>query len=89
MRFWRGQRAWSRRRDTPRATPTIAVLVAGTAAILVCVALLSAWLLWDARRVAWEHAAQSSATITAALEHDITHTIEIYDLSLRAVVDGL
>ncbi|HEV8679988.1 MAG TPA: ATP-binding protein [Stellaceae bacterium] len=89
MRFWRGQQARPLRRDMPRATPSIVTLVAGVAGVLVCVALLSAWLLWDARRIAWEHAAQSSATIAATVEHDITYTFELYDLSLQSVVDGL
>ena len=46
-------------------------------------------MIWDARRVTETHAIQSSANIVAALAHDIERNIEIYDLSLRAVVDGL
>ena len=89
MRVWRAEQARPLRRDAPRAAPSIAPLVAGAAGVLACIALLSAWLLWDARQAAWRHAAQSSATIAAALDHDITHTFELYDLSLQGVVDGL
>jgi PAS domain S-box-containing protein len=64
-------------------------LVAGAALVLVGVVLLTGWLLWDARRVAWEHAAQSSRNLAGTIENDITHTIELYDLSLQAVADGL
>ena len=90
MWFWWGRQAPLQRRDpAPRTTPSISLLVAGAATVLMCVVLLSAWLLWDARRIVWQHAAQSSANLAATVEHDITHTLELYDLSLQAVVDGL
>ncbi len=90
MRLWSGWRLRPLRRDAPRqATPQVRLLIAGAAGVLVCVVLLTAWLLWDARRVAWEHAVQSSENVASTLEHDITHTIELYDLSLQAVVNGL
>jgi PAS domain S-box-containing protein len=90
MRFWWGRQTRPLRRDkAPQATPSITLLVAGAAGVLVSVVLLSAWLLWDARRIALQDAAQSSANLVATVEHDITHTFELYDLSLQAVVDGL
>src|SRR5216684_1025256 len=73
----------------PKAAPSIRLLVLGAAGILVCVMLLTGWLLWDARRVALEHAAQSRDNLAAAIEHDVERTIELYDLSLQAVIDGL
>ncbi|HVC56345.1 MAG TPA: ATP-binding protein [Stellaceae bacterium] len=90
MRLWRGWRARPAPRDiAPRTPLSIRLLVAGAAGILGCVILLTAVLLGDARRVALDHAAQSSANVAATLEHDITRTIELYDLSLQAVVDGV
>ncbi len=51
----------------PKAAPSIRLLVLGAAGILVCVMLLTGWLLWDARRVALEHAAQSRDNVAAAI----------------------
>jgi PAS domain S-box-containing protein len=90
MRFWRRCPAGRLQRDAaPDAGPSIRLLVVGATGILVAVLLLTAWLLWDARRVAWEHAAQSSENVASTLDHDITHTIELYDLSLQAVASSL
>ncbi len=50
---------------------------------------LMAWTLSDERQVTWERAVETSQNLGAALAHDIDRNIEIYDLSLRAVVDGL
>ncbi len=52
----------------PKAAPSIRLLVLGAAGVLVCVMLLTGWLLWDARRVALEHAAQSRDNVAAAIE---------------------
>ena len=73
----------------PKAAPSIRLLVLGAAGVLVCVMLLTGWLLWDARRIALEHAAQARDNLAAAIEHDVERTIELYDLSLQAVIDGL
>ena len=90
MRLWSGWRARQSCRDTvPRAVPSIGLLIAGGAIVLVAVILLTGFLLWDARRAAWEHAAQANANLAATIEHDITRTIELYELSLQAVVDGV
>ena len=61
------------------------------AAILVVTGIiaLAAWISWDSRRVAYNHAVQAAENIAALLEHDIRRNIESYDLSLQAVVDGL
>src|SRR5712691_757236 len=73
----------------PKAAPSIRLLVLGAAGVLVCVMLLTGWLLCDARRIALEHAAQARDNLAAAIEHDVERTIELYDLSLQAVIDGL
>jgi PAS domain S-box-containing protein len=73
----------------PKETPSIRLLILGAAGILVCVMLLAGLLLWDARRTALEHAAQSRDNVAAAIEHDVERTIELYDLSLQAAIEGL
>src|SRR5712691_11696296 len=73
----------------PKAAPSIRLLVLGAAGVLVCVMLLTGWLLWDARRVALEYATQSRDNVAAAIEHDVERTVELFDLSLQAVIDGL
>jgi two-component system, sensor histidine kinase and response regulator len=50
---------------------------------------LMAWTLSDERRVTWQHAIDISQNLGAALAHDIDRNIEIYDLSLRAVINGM
>lgn len=90
MRLWSGWRARRSHRGTaPRVAPSIGLLIAASATVLATVILLTGFLLWDARRVAWRHAVQANENVAATIEHDITRTIELYDLSLRAVVDGL
>ncbi len=49
----------------PKAAPSIRLLVLGAAGVLVCVMLLTGWLLWDARRIALEHAAQARDNLAA------------------------
>src|ERR1700719_4712890 len=90
MGLWRGSNAHPPGGEAaPKAAPSIRLLVLGADGVLVCVMLLTGGLLWDARRVALEHAAQSRDNVAAAIEHDIERTIELYDLSLQAVIDGL
>jgi PAS domain S-box-containing protein len=50
---------------------------------------LTAWMIWDAHRIRWAHAVQTSENLASALGHDIQRNIEIYDLSLRALIEGL
>src|SRR5256885_16996084 len=61
------------------------------AAILVVAGIvaLAAWISWDSRRTAYNHAVQAAENIAALLGHDIRRNIESYDLSLQPVVDGL
>ena len=90
MRLWAARPARSLPGDAARqARPPVQVLVTGAAVVLAGILLATGWLLWDARRVAWDHAVQSSANLASTIEHDITRTIELYDLSLQAVLSGL
>lgn len=61
---------------------TVALVVAG-----FCAA--SALMLADLRRDTWDQAVTSERNLVAALAQDIDRNIELYDLSLRAVADGL
>ncbi|HVB17723.1 MAG TPA: ATP-binding protein [Stellaceae bacterium] len=87
--WWRWPTRRWRRGVSSRAAPSIRLVFAGAVGVLFSVILLTGWLVWDARRIAWEHATQSSENVAAAVAHDISRTIELYDLSLQAVVDGL
>lgn len=46
-------------------------------------------ILWEMRRADWEKASQASINVVATIGADIARNIELYDLSLQAVVDGL
>jgi len=64
-------------------------LFAGAALAALGVLAVAAWMITDARRVVWDHAVQSSENLLGALDHDIERNIELYDLSLQSVIDGL
>lgn len=50
---------------------------------------VSVLMLLDLRQDAWEKAEQTSKNLVQVLERDIARNIEMYDLSLRGVVDNL
>ncbi len=74
--------AGARRRPVKRLVATI--FVVGLCFCAICIKVLL-----DARRAAWDHAAQTAASLVATLESDIARNIESYDLSLRGVIDNL
>lgn len=51
--------------------------------------VVSGLMLLDLRQDAWDRAEQTSKNLVQVLERDIARNIEMYDLSLRAVVDNL
>lgn len=51
--------------------------------------VVSALMLLDLRRDAWDKAEQTSKNLLQVIERDITRNVEIFDLSLQAVVDNL
>ena len=51
--------------------------------------IVSASMLLDLRRDAWDKAEQTSRNLMQVIERDIARNVEIIDLSLRAVVDNL
>lgn len=71
-----------------RGTP-LRLLLAGAAAAVAVIIVLIGLLIWDAYRLTRAHAIQSAENLASALEHDIARNIEMYDLSLQAVADGL
>ena len=67
-----------------------------TKTVLICCALatlsafmLCGWMLSDAREDATRQADQAAGNIAAAVEQDVARNIELFDLSLQAVIDGL
>jgi diguanylate cyclase (GGDEF)-like protein len=81
----------------PHANPAAAVaprrpvkrLIATIFVVALCFCAICGKVLLDARRAAWEQAAQVATSLVATLQSDILRTIESYDLSLRGVVDNL
>lgn len=64
------------------------VLVAGIVLLLFSWGL-STLLLIDARRDALDHAIENAHNLMLLIERDIARNIELYDLSLQNVVDGI
>jgi diguanylate cyclase (GGDEF)-like protein len=57
--------------------------------VTLALAAVSASMLLDLRRDAWNQATLSSESLLKVLAQDIARTLEIYDLSMQGVVDGL
>jgi PAS domain S-box-containing protein len=65
------------------------LLVFGGFLLFAGLAALAAYMSWDARRVAWAHAVQSSDNLLSAFDDNLKRSLTTYDLSLQNVVDGL
>ncbi|WP_409362709.1 diguanylate cyclase [Burkholderia sp. Bp8986] len=80
------------RRHTATAVARIlsprGVLVAGVVLLLFSWGL-STSLLIEARHDAYDHAVENARNLMLLIERDISRNIELYDLSLQNVVDGL
>jgi signal transduction histidine kinase len=61
----------------------------GALFVVLGLAASAAWLVYDARQAVWDRAAQATDNVLGVLEHDIRRSIQIYDLSLQGVIDGL
>jgi PAS domain S-box-containing protein len=72
-----------------RRIRTIRLLLVGASLVVGGIVAVVGWMIWDARRATWEHAVHSSQNVAFVLEHDIARNVELYDLSLRAVIEGL
>lgn len=64
-------------------------LIAASIAVAVGLWILGAVVLVDMRRADWQQAHQAAENITSTVESEISRNIELYDLSLRAVIDNL
>lgn len=64
------------------------VIVCG-ALLLTLIWLLCARVLYESRKDAYLHAVENSHNLALLLERDIARNVELYDLSLQAVVDGV
>ena len=64
-------------------------LIVTIVTIVLALLGLGAAMLAEMRQSAWHQALQSSTNVVATIEADIARNIELYDLSLRAVVDNL
>ncbi len=74
---------FGRRLDSARTWITLGILAP------VGMVVLSGLMLLDLRQDAWDKAEQTSGNLLQVLERDIARNIELYDLSLRGVVDNL
>ena len=64
-------------------------LIATIFVVALCFCAICGKVLLDARRAAFEHAAQVGSSLVTTLSSDIARNIESYDLSLKAVIDNL
>ncbi len=69
--------------------PRARTLLIGALAVIIGGVVLMVWTILDERRVTWDRAVDTSQNLVAAIAHDIQRNVEVYDLSLRAVIDGL
>jgi diguanylate cyclase (GGDEF)-like protein len=83
-RFWNDPHARLRRKQTSARLLLAASLAVLTGFCAVCVSVL-----WEMRRTDWEQARTNARNLVGTLAADIARNVELYDLSLQAVVDGL
>ena len=71
-----------------KAAPTKRLLMLGLAVTLSFSAICG-WVLWQAGGRDYLHSRDAAANLVSSLASEIDRNIELYDLSLQAVVDGL
>src|ERR1700685_4110388 len=59
------------------------------AAVIVALNVMVGWMLYNSRQATRQAAVQSASTLAAALERDIARSVELYDLSLQGVQEGM
>jgi len=72
----------------PKSAPTKRLLALGLAVTLSFSAICSG-VLWTMGERDFEHSRAAAANLVASIANDIDRNIELYDLSLQAVVDGI
>ncbi|MFM0557411.1 sensor domain-containing diguanylate cyclase [Paraburkholderia sediminicola] len=74
--------------STSRVLSPSGVIVCGVLLILFTCSLC-AWVLFESRNDAYNRAEENARNLMLVIERDIARNIELYDLSLQAVVDGV
>jgi diguanylate cyclase (GGDEF)-like protein len=64
-------------------------VLAGGALLLIAMFSICGAILWDARQDAFDRAQDAARNTMLVIERDIARNIQLYDLSLQAVVDGV
>ena len=79
-----------------RSVSSAASRVLSPSGVIVCGVLLMlftcslcAWVLVESRNDTYNHAEENARNLMLVIERDIARNIELYDLSLQAVVDGV
>jgi diguanylate cyclase (GGDEF)-like protein len=65
------------------------LLVGSILLICFCFCLICGWIIFDARRAAWNHASIVGATLVSAASADIARNIETLNLSLEGIIENL
>jgi len=65
------------------------LLIAGASVLSLVLAALTALSLWEMRTDAMDRARDAADNLSLILQRDIARNIEVYDLSLQAVIDGM
>jgi diguanylate cyclase (GGDEF)-like protein len=73
---------------TPKGTPTKRLLALGLA-ITLSFSAICGGVLWTMGERDYEHNRAAAANLVASIASEIDRNIELYDLSLQAVVDGI
>jgi diguanylate cyclase (GGDEF)-like protein len=87
MLFWHNKTI-DRTRERRQRTPAILLIISAVVATLGFSAVCGS-VMWEMRRSAVDLAQQAAGNLASTIESDISRNIELYDLSLRAVVDNL
>ena len=73
---------------TTRTLSPVGVIVCGVL-LWLFMCSLCAWVLYESRNDTYTHAEEDARNLMLVIERDIARNIELYDLSLQAVVDGV
>lgn len=65
------------------------LFVASSVAIAVAIAAIGGCALFEMRQDAFARAKEGAANLSLILEHDIARNLEIYELSMHSVIDGV
>jgi len=71
-----------------KTAPTTRLLLLGLA-ITLSFSAICGWVLWQAGGRDYQHSRDAAANLVSSLASEIDRNIELYDLSLQAVVDGM